>query len=68
MRGLPVTVEATVAPGNAPSQALFGAFARRHGVPLQREPRFTARQLDSHGGHDDEPVLRIGPIAAPLTD
>lgn len=66
--GHPVTVEATVAPGNAASQALFGAFARRHGVPLICEPRFSAQQLDPCGDHDDEPVLKIGPIAAPLSD
>ena len=32
--GHPVTVEATVAPTNTASRALFGGFARRHGVPI----------------------------------
>lgn len=64
--GHPVTVEATVAPTNAASRAFFGAFARRHGVPLTEHPHFTADQLDADGAHEDEPLLRIGPIAAPL--
>lgn len=67
-RGHPVTVEATVAPDNAASRALFGAFARRHGVSLAEHPHFTAAQLDADGNHDDEPLLRIGPIATPLVD
>ncbi|WP_041781864.1 diaminobutyrate acetyltransferase [Mycolicibacterium chubuense] len=64
--GHPLTVEATVAPGNAPSRALFGAFARRHGVPLTEHEHFRAEHLDPQLSHEDEPVLRIGPIAAPL--
>ncbi|WP_422745223.1 diaminobutyrate acetyltransferase [Mycobacterium sp. WMMD1722] len=60
--GHPVTVEATVAPDNAPSRAYFGAFARRHGVPLVERPHFSAAQLDPDGAHQDEPMLRIGPI------
>ena len=58
----PLTVEATVAPGNASSRAFFGAFARRHGVPLHEQPHFTAAQLDPDQAHEDEPLLRIGPI------
>ncbi|MGW0158890.1 diaminobutyrate acetyltransferase [Mycobacterium sp. NPDC003323] len=64
--GHPLTVEATVAPDNAPSRAFFGAFARRHGVPLSEHPHFTAEQLDPDLAHADEPLLRIGPLAAPL--
>lgn len=67
-RGHPVTVEATVSPGNEASRAFFGAFARRHGVPLIEEPRFTAAQLDADQTHEDEPTLRIGPITTPLAD
>ncbi|WP_019970154.1 diaminobutyrate acetyltransferase [Mycobacterium sp. 141] len=63
--GRPLTVEATVAPGNLASRAFFGAFARRHGVSLTEHPRFTSELLDSANGHDDEPVLRIGPIDVP---
>lgn len=60
--GGPVTVEATVAPSNSSSRALFGALARRHGVPITEQPRFGADLLDLDGGHEDEPMLRIGPI------
>ncbi|WP_120309024.1 diaminobutyrate acetyltransferase [Mycolicibacterium celeriflavum] len=67
-RGHPVTVEATVAPSNSASRAFFGSFARRHGVPLIEQPRFTAEQLDADRAHEDEPTLRIGPIAMPLAD
>lgn len=64
--GRPLTVEATVAPGNASSRAFFGAFARRHGVPLSEHVHFTADLLDPEQAHEDEPLLRIGPIATPL--
>lgn len=67
-RGHPVTVEATVSPDNTASRAFFGAFARRHGVPLVEQPLFTATQLDPEGNHEDEPLLRIGPIATPMAD
>lgn len=66
--GHPVTVEATVAPSNRPSRAFFGGFARRHGVPMTERPLFTAELLDPDGGHEDEPILRIGPITAALTN
>lgn len=64
-RGHPVTVEATVAPSNEHSRALFGGFARRHGVPITEHDRFSAEMLDVNGNHEDEPVLRIGPILSP---
>jgi L-2,4-diaminobutyric acid acetyltransferase len=64
--GHPVTVEATVAPTNASSRALFGSFARRHGVPLTERPHFSRIHLDPDGVHEDEPMLRIGPIAKSL--
>ncbi|MGD9515925.1 diaminobutyrate acetyltransferase [Mycolicibacterium sp.] len=66
--GHPVTVEATVSPDNAASRAFFGAFAKRHGVLLVEQPHFTSAQLDSDGNHEDEPLLRIGPIATPMVD
>lgn len=66
--GHPITVEATVAPDNSASRALFGAFARRHGVPMTEKPCFTAAQLDPHQDHEDEPILRIGPLIARLID
>ncbi|MDA4110838.1 diaminobutyrate acetyltransferase [Mycolicibacterium holsaticum] len=65
--GHPVTVETTVAPSNAASRAFFGAFARRHGVPLAESPHFSSALLAADGEHEDEPLLRIGPITASLT-
>ncbi len=65
-RGHPVTVEATVSPDNSASRAFFGAFARRHGVALVEEPHFGGELLAADLSHGDEPILRIGPIAAPL--
>ena len=62
--GAPLTVEATVSPDNAGSRAFFGAFARRHGVPLTEHAHFTADQLGPDGAHEDEPLLRIGPVTA----
>jgi L-2,4-diaminobutyric acid acetyltransferase len=61
--GGPLTVEATVSAGNVRSRAFFGAFARRHGVPLHEQVHFTAGQLDPDGAHEDEPLLTIGPIS-----
>ncbi|GAB5899416.1 diaminobutyrate acetyltransferase [Mycolicibacterium mageritense] len=66
--GHPVTVEATVSPDNSASRAFFGAFARRHGVPLVEQPHFGADLLSADNSHEDEPILRIGPIAAPLAN
>nr|WP_006245204.1 diaminobutyrate acetyltransferase [Mycolicibacterium tusciae] len=63
-RGHPLTVEATVAPSNKTSRALFEAFARRHGVPISEHPHFGAELIGAD--HDDEPILRIGPITASL--
>jgi L-2,4-diaminobutyric acid acetyltransferase len=65
-RGHPLVLEATVAPSNAQSRALFGGFARRHGVPMTEHPCFTADLLDPNLGHEDEPILRIGPIIDPV--
>lgn len=65
--GRPVTVEATVSPGNTASRAFFGAFARRHGVPLVEDPYFGCNLLDADGAHEDEPILRMGPITTPLS-
>lgn len=66
--GHPITVEATVAPGNDASRAFFHAFARRHRVPLTEHPCFSSAHLDADGAHEDEPILRIGPLTAPLAD
>ncbi len=66
--GHPITVEATVSPSNSASRAFFSAFARRHGVPITEHPHFTAAMLDADQRHEDEPILRIGPITAALTE
>lgn len=66
--GHPITVEATVGPTNTASRAFFGAFARRHGVPLTEHPYFTADLLDANLSHEDEPLLRIGPVTASLSN
>ncbi|MDY6872083.1 MAG: diaminobutyrate acetyltransferase [Actinomycetota bacterium] len=66
--GHPITVETTVAPANAPSRALFGAFARRHRVPITEQPHFSAAHLNADEAHDDEPLLRIGPLTTTPTD
>lgn len=54
-------LEATVAPSNGPSRALFGAFAARRGASL-----FETTYLEPHhfpdGLHEPEPLLRIGPL------
>ncbi|WP_238889025.1 diaminobutyrate acetyltransferase [Mycobacterium sp. IDR2000157661] len=65
-RGHPVTVEATVTPSNRQSRRFFTSFAERHGVPLTEHPRFGAELLDPDSNHEDEPVLRIGPVVNPL--
>lgn len=56
-------VEATVSPSNAPSLALFGALARRHGAPLETLEGYGAELFPFH--HEREPLLRIGPLADP---
>lgn len=66
--GHPITVETTVAPANAASRALFSAFARRHCVPLTEHECFSAAHLDADEAHDDEPLLRIGPLTSALAD
>ncbi|MGV0636099.1 diaminobutyrate acetyltransferase [Mycolicibacillus trivialis] len=66
--GHPITVETTVTPSNEASRAFFGAFARRHGVAMTEHDGFSADLLDTDGGHEDEPMLRIGPLAEPLAE
>lgn len=66
--GHPITVEATVTQSNSASRALFGGFARRHGVPVAEQRHFTAAQLDADQSHEDEPILRIGPITMSPTN
>ncbi len=54
-------LEATVAPSNAASRALFTSFARSESAPLEEHPGYGAPHLPE--GHEPEPLLRIGPLA-----
>lgn len=60
-------VEATVAPGNGPSRALFTAFARRWGAPCEvgegfRTDHFPTPSDPSAPPHEPEERYRIGPL------
>lgn len=55
-------LETTVTAGNAPSAALFDAFARSHGCTVTRTPLFDReRHLDN--SQDSEWLLHIGPLS-----
>ncbi|MET9496860.1 diaminobutyrate acetyltransferase [Streptomyces sp. NPDC006552] len=56
------TVETTITPDNAASQALFHSFARRHGAGVERRVLFDAG-LFPDDGHLPEELYRIGPLA-----
>lgn len=51
---------ASVAPGNQASRALFAAFARRYGVPLEEQDFLSADCFPN--AHEAEPLLIIGPL------
>lgn len=56
-------VEATVAGSNLASRRLFEAFARNQSVPLMDLPQEGFQESDfPPGGHEAEPLLRIGPL------
>lgn len=58
-------LETTVAPSNTASRALFHSLARRLGTDCQELPGFPASLFPHEGsdaGHEDEPLLRIGPF------
>jgi len=58
-------LEVTVGPSNAASEAIFKAFARRRGLALRKRPFLTAADFGGDA-HEDEILLTIGPLAAPL--
>lgn len=61
-------VETTVAPDNGASNAMFEAFARRHGATLARSAGFPAALFPPVPGaapHAPEECLRIGPFSPP---
>lgn len=51
----------TITLENAASWALFGAFARRHGLGLTKAPLFE-RETHFAGAHDTEWLATIGPL------
>jgi L-2,4-diaminobutyric acid acetyltransferase len=55
------TIEATVNPSNDASRALFHALARECGCGVGESPLFEAG-LFGEGGHEQENLIRVGPI------
>lgn len=55
-------LETTVAPSNQASRALFRGIARRLDTALEERELFAA-ELFPDGGHEPEPLLRLGPFA-----
>lgn len=53
-------LEATVAPSNAASRAVFGAFARAEGASVDERTGYPTSSFPD--GHEAEPLLRIGPL------
>lgn len=54
-------VDTTINPGNAASWGLFESWARRHGASTRRHLHFES-QRHFAGRHDDELLMRIGPL------
>jgi L-2,4-diaminobutyric acid acetyltransferase len=61
LRGRILFVEATVTPGNDPSRRLFGKLARTLGAPCN-ESEFIGKTLFGGEAHEEERLIRIGPI------
>ena len=59
-------LEATVAPSNTTSRALFTGFAKRRGAPLVTTPCFDSNHFPG-STHESEPLLRIGPLRGATT-
>lgn len=61
-------VETTVTPDNGASNAMFEAFARRHGATVARSAGFPAElfpPIEGAAPHAPEECLRIGPFHPP---
>ncbi len=56
-------IETTVSPQNQASRGLFAALATALQASIQELPLFDRHLFAGHG-HDDEPLLRIGPFQA----
>lgn len=54
-------VETTVGPDNVPSRRMFGALASDHGAQIHESALFGS-ELFGSAGHEEERLLRIGPI------
>lgn len=59
-------VETTVGPDNVPSRRMFQAVAKSCDAGIQESNLFES-ELFGPGGHDDECLLRIGPITLKTT-
>jgi len=60
-------VETTVSPDNMPSRRMFAGLARRSGATITESALFDS-QLFGQAAHDDERLLRIGPLRPALPD
>lgn len=56
-------LETSITPGNEASWATFRAFARARGVAVAQRP-WLLRDPHFAGRHDDEQLLRIGPLTS----
>lgn len=56
-------IETTVGPGNIASRGVFASLARNLKAPMRETPLFR-QGLFGAQGHEDEPLLRIGPFVA----
>jgi len=56
-------LETTVGPDNLASRGMFNGLARRLNAKVHETPLFD-RTMFGAQGHDDEPLLRIGPFQA----
>ncbi|TEA78157.1 diaminobutyrate acetyltransferase [Allopusillimonas ginsengisoli] len=54
-------IETTVGPDNLASRGMFNSLARTLNAPVLETPLFD-RALFGRHGHEDEPLLRIGPF------
>jgi L-2,4-diaminobutyric acid acetyltransferase len=57
-------LETSITPGNGASWATFAAFARMRSAEIHQRPWFL-RDPHFAGEHDDEALLRIGPLRPP---
>ncbi len=56
-------IETTVGPDNLASRGMFNSLARTLNAPVLETPMFDRAMFGRHG-HEDEPLLRIGPFHA----